>query len=384
MIKLSRINIPFDELDKRIDKGEVDTLSLHIPIKKWLQDEFICKEVLNKIKSVSEMIKSELKIKTEIIEDIYYNSNYTEYLEYQQCEYTLYTFSYRCLTGYLTITLPHLMVQGRNENSIIKELKDAMEKHFNIPHQYLDNVDNYILLSRIDYKRDYRYHSLEEYYLIRQVIDIAPEYISRGYYKKTTITDTKNAFIKVYKSESNKTVEFTIYNKDKEQLQKYKKGKISKYQYDDFQNVIRFEVKFKNAKLNALKYTGISKDIDNYKERYTARGYFSQYSKQAFFTETFYRIDIAKRMVRKSNLKSNMKDKLCELLENINKFGYTYTREHYSNYTKFSRHINILRGLGINPLTFRTSWLNDKRTSYKELCNFTLADNCLEEEYVIC
>lgn len=61
MIKLSRINIPFDELDKRIDKGEVDTLSLHIPIKKWLQDEFICKEVLNKIKSVSEMIKSELK-----------------------------------------------------------------------------------------------------------------------------------------------------------------------------------------------------------------------------------------------------------------------------------------------------------------------------------
>jgi len=46
-----------------------------------------------------------------------------------------------------------------------------------------------------------------------------------------------------------------------------------------------------------------------------------------------------------------------------------------------------IKKLGINPLTFRTTWIDNKLnisdTTYKQLLNFTLAENCLEEEYLM-
>ena len=396
---MSRINMSFNELDKIIDKGEVDTLSLHVPLKNWLHHStYLYNDVFNKIKSKSILVKKQFeKVDKEtgdiqIIDDCYYNSKYTQHLPYNECEYASYTFSYRCITGYLTITLPHIFVQGRNEKTIINELKVAMNEYFDISFECLNTIDDYILLSRIDYKFDYRCHSLEEYYLIKQIINIAPTSIIRGYYNKDTLADDDTSYLTVYKSKSNARVELTIYNKDKEQLQKLNENKINNEQYENHKRVIRFEVKFKNAKLNQLKYkNGTDKKIDNYKERFTARKLGSGYLEKVFFTEPFYRVDVAKKLVNNSDETSKTKVKLCALLDSININGYSYTREHYDvnsakkhNYSKFNRHIEKLRNLNINPLTFNTTWSNNQSTIYEQLCNFTLWENCLEEETIIC
>ena len=71
----------------------------------------------------------------------------------------------------------------------------------------------------------------------------------------------------------------------------------------------------------------------------------------------------------------------------INIQGYTYARNKYSqtvknkkgkktkNYNKFNNYIKKIRNLGINPLTFKSDFVD-----YEILDNFTLAENCLKEE----
>ena len=60
------------------------------------------------------------------------------------------------------------------------------------------------------------------------------------------------------------------------------------------------------------------------------------------------------------------------------------TGKQQKNYSKFNRYIEKIRGLNINPLTLRQTWRDDKGnivdTTYTEIPNFILEENCLEEE----
>lgn len=398
---MGRVPYTLEEIEELLalkDTGDdVDTMSFLVAVKLWIPDEDERKQVVRLIRNVSSVEQKEIKfVKDGILRtytDTYYNTKITKSSN-KKC--TLYGFSYRCLTGYLSIRLKHSVVYCRSANMIIKDIKQQMSQFFHIPDKYIQNIADYICLGRIDYKRDYPFRSLEEYYLIRQIIDIAPKDIIRGNYRKQPIDDSEYMYMVAYKSESNKTVEFVVYNKDLEQRQQLIDKKIDEAEYDLHYNTIRFEVRILNAKLNKM---DIPKDIFHYRKKEMAEKLFSFYAESAFFTEPMYRIDVAKKLVNKSDENENMKEKLCTILDEINKRGYTSVRQKYSievilkngkrqrNYTQFNRYIERLRALKINPLTFKRSWFDEDgdeiRTTYKEIPNFILLENRKEEGFII-
>ncbi len=379
---VSRV-LTLEEIMDMIDTGEVDTMQLKICLPEWIDDDYFC-QLFHYIEKIS-------RRKVEKV-TIYENGEqYTMNIYTYSSKCRGYSFHYRSNTKCLFIQLPHHHVLGTDQDIIIRNIKEVMKEHFKIPQEYIDKLDNYILLMRIDYKRDYRYHNFEEYCLIREIIDrVATRSIVKDNYKFEVLEDTESKYMVAYKSSSNKTVEFVIYNKDKEQLNKYRQKKISLEQYKQNTNLIRFEVRVKNGKLHSLKNRdGTTKEICNYKNKDTADELFTYYAKQVYFTQPFYRIDIALNKVKESDERKDMKDNLCKVLSSINKIGYTETRRIYSkpknkgnkpNYSKFNRYIKKLEELGVNPLTYSETWLDGQQTTYEQIPNFTLAENCITEE----
>ncbi len=381
--------LTFEEIEDITDTGEVDTMQLKICLSEWITSPSYLFELVGYIISIS-------FVETEEIE-IWDNEN-KEYksITIYKCssKYKDYSFHYRSNTKCLFIQLPHHHVLGTDQDIIIRNIKEVMKEHFKIPQEYIDKLDDYILLSRVDYKRDYKYHNLQEYSLIREIVDrVATRSIVKDNYKFEVIKDTEDVYMIAYKSSSNRTVEVVCYNKDKEQLNRYNNKKIDLSTYKSSTNLIRFEVRIKNLKLNSLKHRdGTTKEICNYKNKDTADELFTYYAKQVYFTQPFHRIDIALNKVKTSKIRQDVKDNLCKVLVSINKIGYTETRRIYSkpkkkgnkpNYSKFNRYIERLEELGINPLTYSETWLNGQQTTYEQIPNFTLAENCIQEEAMI-
>ena len=88
--------------------------------------------------------------------------------------------------------------------------------------------------------------------------------------------------------------------------------------------------------------------------------YWEQYAEKVWFTEDFYRLDKAIEVVKNSNLKDNMKKKLCALLRKINKYGYSQARSGYKCDDTFRNHIKAIRSLNVNPLTFENTFKLEK------------------------
>ncbi|MCR5146716.1 MAG: hypothetical protein K6B70_05175 [Clostridia bacterium] len=320
------------------------------------------------------------------IKQIYYTFDY----------FGQYIFYYNPMRFYLTIMVQHQELLGKKQEDIIAEIKWLFRDYFIMPKELVDRLDRYILLSRIDFRRDYRYRDEQEFVLIKQIIDIAPEHIMGKSYNKVDEKDEHEdwdnfddyAYMQKYKSESNETVEFVIYDKQLEQESKFRLGKTTQEILEQYKNCIRFEIRIKDKKLNNLKSDfGISKEFDNYNDESVEEEYFTKYAEQAFFNEVIYRLDYAIRLIYKSNEKSNMRRKLVKLLKDINSNGYTYTREHYKSISSFREHIKRIRALGINPLTFKQTWKDrfrkEHKTTYTSIPNFIQRENCLKaEDYI--
>lgn len=398
---MSKLPYSIEKVLEMTDIGDVDTISLFLNIREWIQNSFIRNQVLQQLRNVSvKEIKGQITIKRKgtekTFDDIYFN---TRVPSPSNKNMTDYSFSYRCITGYLKITLNHRMVLGKTENMIIQDIKSVMSKKFYIQDKYLLTMDNFISLGRVDYKRDYLYRSIEEYFLIKQIIDIAPSTIISGHYNKEIKANKNSTYLVTYKTASNTSVEFVIYDKQKEQEYKLKLGKTDDTNYYKYKSTIRFEVKIQNAKLNSLKSDGIPKSICMYKTKEMARRFFNYYAERAFFTEKIYRLDIAEEIIKEKEKRIDMKDKLCKVLEEINEKGYTEVRDNYSsisknkngkeqkNYTKFNRYIDKIRKYGINPLTCKDTWQDDEgnsyETTYTEIPNFVAEENSYEEEALI-
>lgn len=381
--------LTFEEIENITDTGEVDTMQLKICLSEWITSPFYLFELVGYISNIS-------FVETEEIE-IWDNENkkYKNITIYTcSSKYKDYSFHYRSNTKCLFIQLPHHYVLGTDQDIIIRNIKEVMKEHFNITQDYIDKLDDYILLTRVDYKRDYRYHDLQEYSLIREIVDrVATRSIVRDNYKFDVKENTEDMYMIAYKSSSNRTVEVVCYNKDKEQLNRYNNKKIDLSTYKSSTNLIRFEVRIKNLKLNSLKHRdGTTKEICNYKNKDTADELFSEYIEQIYFSEPFFRIDVALKKVKEIKIRQDVKDNLCKVLLSINKIGYTATRRIYGktkkedgkpNYSKFNRYINKLRELKINPLTFSKTWLDGQQTTYEQIPNFTAVENCIQEEAMI-
>lgn len=420
--------VPFEIVGKTIDTGYTDTMSVLIDIFKLARERreyneleipskkgFIRKKKLIVPDSVEHLISSILNTDFEQYEKWIKKKGKGKHKKEKQIYYINYNlkdynFYYNPRTYYLSIMIEHSALLGNAKFEIMNNIRHIFKNYLGLEDNYLKNLDKATKLSRIDYKRDYRYRDEQHLSLMKFIIEKAPDEIVGNNYKKIDERDEHLdiedfddiEYMKKYKSPSNKTAEFVIYDKQLEQEDKFRKGKTTQEELEYFEKVIRFEVRIKNGKLNTIsakRYKDTDKeirktrekDIDNYKDEEVADKFFSHYAEKAFFSEQFYRLDYAIRLIYKSGLKPNMRKKLVKLVKAINEKGYTKAKQEYEYKHSFNNHISILRNeLDINPLTFPTTWTdkegNTHKTTYTTIPNFIQKKNCMydsNEEAII-
>lgn len=116
----------------------------------------------------------------------------------------------------------------------------------------------------------------------------------------------------------------------------------------------------------------MKKTIDNYYRENIADEHFTRYVEPIFYTEPFWRLDYALLAIKSDRrLTEKEAEKLCKLVIDINKKGFTRAKAEY-NYCDdtFENHIKLLRSIGINPLTF------DEDIDIAFLLNFTTKEVC--------
>ena len=297
------------------------------------------------------------------------------YANYDKFYYKRYSFSgcygnysllyshYKYRDDYIYIHLQHNAIKGKTADAIYDNVLTLVES-IGIDLEMLQ-VDRKI--NRIDYKRDFECElcSIAEKQAILSIMSKLPTGV-RGVNLETYETAIK------YKPKSSNGIEIIVYFKD-EQLKKHKRKGIQ-IQLKEFQNVIRVEVRDKNKRLNYNEKNTfkMEKTIDNYYKDNIADKHFSKYVEPIFYTEPFYRIDYALIAIQNNKKLTGIEaEKLCKLVTDINKKGFTRAKTEYGYCEDtFEKHIKLLRDIGINPLTF------DENIDLAILHNFTTKKVC--------
>lgn len=315
-----------------------------------------------------------------------------------------YTIYYDMDTYYFSIMCQNSAIRGKGKLEIVNDIKDMFSK-LGAEDKYLQNLNNAVVLSRIDYKRDTRYRNEQHLYLIKFIVDIAPNYIVNKNYEKLDEKDEHPEienfddieYMKKFKSESNKTAEFVIYDKYLETIDRFNKGLTTQEELDWYERTIRFEVRIKNGKLNSIRANlykpkkenkrktkpqlAMEKDIDNYRDGNIADILFEEYAQQVFFKSDFFKLDYAIRMIYKCKERKATRRIMVKLLKLIHEKGYTKAREEFD---KFDYYIKKFEENGINPLTFPTTWTdkegNTHKTTYTSIPNFIQPKSCVVDE----
>lgn len=301
---------------------------------------------------------------------------------------------YNATFGYINVTVnPSLILQHYPVTDDDVAIEDACKKiifeELGIPKNYIKSIT----LHRIDFNVDYRISSDEVREIIYNLMNKAKEIL--GKVVKTTFK-TAITYLPY-----NGYVEVITYDKEMEQILKYS---YEDYEYvenlDKFKGVFRTEVRIMNRKLNQNKRSeiwGLTKDLSNYLCENMKKYYWKQYAEKVWFTECFYRIDIAIKMIKQDDtLTEATKVKLIEVLKRINRSGFSKAREFYAllkrekqignakdrgatdeqlkamenkrlssqDFATFNNYIKRIRSLGINPLTF------DRKFKLEKIENF--------------
>lgn len=182
------------------------------------------------------------------------------------------------------------------------------------------------------------------------------------------------------RGKSSNYMQIKLYDKDLETQYRVSKGRASPDELATYHNVIRTELRLKNGKLKSEKYEKsktnqpIKKDLHTYYNAETTSRLYNENLKPIFGTNDFYRIDEALKIIRKSSLKQEMKNKLCKLLRLINKYGYSEAERRWLKTVTagtLRNHKKMIEALGINVLTFDRT-INNKKVIKKQIKNFTL------------
>lgn len=267
-------------------------------------------------------------------------------------------------TLYLFITINPSNLLGKPPTTsdvlfVENGVKYFVSKNLYIPTYEFDSFN----LNRIDYKVDCKLNSVEEKNIVFDLMKIATNKFD-NIVKVPTRTSIRY-------NPQNGYIEFITYDKEQAIMDKSCFKNTDVELIKKFKNVIRTEIRVKNRKLNYNKRSmGLSKDLVNYLSEDMAEYYFNSYAPKIWYTEPFYRLDVALKMINENtSLTKNMKGKLSYMLKHIYLCGVTATQDLYDK--KYSRvtfrsHIKKIRGLGINPLTFNPEY------SIEKLENFSL------------
>lgn len=243
-------------------------------------------------------------------------------------------------------------------------------------------LQDLVEINRIEYKNDDRLTVVDDEKLAAEDIFRISADKSNGMTK--ALWKYSNRTNCTYNSERNNHVSITCYFKEYERLEDGDIAGAEKYKA-----VLRTEVKVKNGHLDykrKAESNARDKTLANYFKEEVAQEYFSKYLDPIFYTEPFYRLDVAKDIIQNYQSKQNgelqiqqfMKDRLCKFLTEINEVGITAVKEKYFDET-FKNYINTIRALGINPLCF-SPVINGTIIQIEKMENFTLFKNSISED----
>lgn len=292
----------------------------------------------------------------------YIRENYKKLKQITYCAgYPPISVFYNYTYHYINVTLdPRIVLEHKPIADDYKAIEQYCSKFIKTTLQIDDRYVKKVTLNRIDYNIDYKIKNDEE----REIIYSLMKKCRNDLYKvvksffKSAIT---------YNPEDG-WVEIITYDKEMEEIQRYSYEDIIVLNKDELEyvGVFRTEVRIKNAKLNYNKTVslGLEKDLSNYLCEDMKEMYWKKYAEKVWFTEDFYRLDKAIEVVKNSNLKDNMKKKLCALLRKISKYDYSQARSSYKCDDTFRNHIKIIRSLNVNPLTFENTFKLEKMENF--------------------
>lgn len=299
--------------------------------------------------------------------DIFYKRTYRFTGRYG--DYILNYCHYKYRDDYILVGLRHNAIKNKNKDEIYEDALTLLES-IGIDSESLELKNK---LNRIDYKHDFEceYKSVVEHQAIMNILSKTRDSYN-GVYKEEL---KKGSGIK-YKPQSSYT-EIIIYDKEQERKDKLKKKKKTSHielELKEFKNVFRTELRLKSKRLyyNKKHTLKMDKTLDNYYNEEVADECFKRYVEPIFYEEPFYRIDYALIAIQTDRrLTEKEAEKLCKLVIDINKKGFTQAKTEYGYCEDtFANHIKLLRDIGINPLTF------DTNIDLAILHNFTTKEVC--------
>ncbi len=227
-------------------------------------------------------------------------------------------------------------------------------------------------INRIEYKNDYKLKVYDEQLATQDIFRIASDTANGADKGRWIYSNRTNC---TYSSEKNNHVSITCYFKEYERLEN---GDIAGA--ERYKGILRTEVKVKDHHLNYKKDVR-DKTLANYFKEEVAQEYFTNYIEPVFYTEHFYRLDVAlDKITDDTKLKLSKLDKrrTCSFITEINQFGISEVESKYSNKT-FKKYIAIIRGLRINPLCF-SPVIDGKEITIEKMDNFTLFINGISND----
>lgn len=226
--------------------------------------------------------------------------------------------------------------------------------------------------SRMEYKNDRRLEVKDEELAAIDIFRMTADNRNRNTKVQRRYINRTNCS---YENDKNRNVTINCYFKEYERLEK---GKIEEAK--KFNHIIRTEVKVKNSHIHYQKrYYGIPKTFRNYFSVEMAQKYFKKYIEPIFYTEPFYRLDVAiLEIYKQQTLPDFKKDRLAKFLTTINEIGITDAKECYDIST-FDDYIKTIRALNINPLCF-SPVIDGRELAIKQMENFTVFKNSILED----
>ena len=284
-------------------------------------------------------------------------------------DYSLDYCHYKYRDDYILVILKHNAIKNKSKDKLYEDTLIFLESiGVDIKLLELENK-----LNRIDYKHDFEceQNPIAEKQAILCVISKARKSYN-GMYKEYLKEGTG---VK-YKPISSYT-EIIIYDKEQERKDKLKKQKKTSHielELAEYKNVFRTELRLKSKRLyyNKKHTLKIDKTLENYYKEEVADECYKRYVEPIFYKEPFYRLDYALIAIQSDRrLTENEAEKLCELVIDINKKGFTRAKAEYGYCDDtFDKHIKLLRDIEINPLCF------DEGIDLTILHNFTTKDVC--------
>lgn len=229
-------------------------------------------------------------------------------------------------SNYLNVEVcPRLLLQRNPCEDDVELIENPMKSFvFNdlsVPRHYVKSVT----LNRIDYNCDYKMTDEEE--------PIIYNLMSKTTSSLNKVVKTEMEYAISY-TPANGYVEIMTYNKEKQLLSVRYRDYVTEEELERFRGVMRTEVRIKNRKLNYYKNDNnwlLPKELARYLSENMKKYFWEKYAEKVWFTEPFYRIDVAIKMVKENNSLTNYsKTILCDVLRRINKNGYTRASKHYA------------------------------------------------------